>query len=116
MHGIVREIVERCGKDKKWELKIDIKRNWENSVLIYISDRIETNRDSGSIRVWKSMTLKSIAGIETPDFGMIQIDDKVLLDSANKVDLKPQKRNVGYLFQNYALFPTMTVAKNIAAS
>ena len=36
-------------------------------------------------------------------------------DSANKVDLKPQKRNVGYLFQNYALFPTMTVAKNIAA-
>ena len=39
------------------------------------------------------MTLKSIAGIETPDFGMIQIDDKVLLDSANKVDLKPQKRN-----------------------
>ena len=33
----------------------------------------------------------------------------------NKVDLKPQKRNVGYLFQNYALFPTMTVAKNIAA-
>ena len=65
--------------------------------------------------MWKSMTLKSIAGIETPDFGMIQIDDKVLFDSANKVDLKPQKRNVGYLFQNYALFPTMTVAKNIAA-
>ena len=61
------------------------------------------------------MTLKSIAGIETPDFGMIQIDDKVLFDSSNKVDLKPQKRNVGYLFQNYALFPTMTVAKNIVA-
>lgn len=57
------------------------------------------------------MTLKSIAGIETPDFGMIQIDDKVLFDSANKVDLKPQKRNVGYLFQNYALFPTMTLQK-----
>lgn len=63
----------------------------------------------------KSMTLKSIAGIETPDTGRIQIGDKLLFDSASRKNLKPQKRNIGYLFQNYALFPTMTVAKNIAA-
>lgn len=63
----------------------------------------------------KSMTLKSIAGIETPDEGKIEIGDTVLFDSEKKTNLKPQKRNVGYLFQNYALFPTMTVAKNIAA-
>lgn len=63
----------------------------------------------------KSMTLKSIAGIETPDEGRITVEDRVLFDSGEKVNLKPQKRNVGYLFQNYALFPTMTVEKNIAA-
>lgn len=63
----------------------------------------------------KSMTLKSIAGIEKPDEGLIQIGDIVLFDSSRKINLKPQQRNIGYLFQNYALFPTMTVAKNIAA-
>ncbi|MBQ9060499.1 MAG: ATP-binding cassette domain-containing protein [Firmicutes bacterium] len=62
----------------------------------------------------KSMTLKSIAGIERPDSGRIVIGS-VLFDSARRIDLKPQKRNVGYMFQNYALFPTMTVAQNIAA-
>ena len=63
----------------------------------------------------KSMTLKSIAGIERPDAGHISIDDKVLFDSSRKINLKPQKRRVGYMFQNYALFPTMTVTQNIAA-
>lgn len=63
----------------------------------------------------KSMTLKCIAGIETPDAGEISIDEKVMYDSENHENLKPQKRKVGYLFQNYALFPTMTVRQNIAA-
>ncbi len=63
----------------------------------------------------KSMTLKSIAGIENPDSGRIVLNDRVLFDSEKKIDLKPQKRNVGYLFQNYALFPTMTIVQNIAA-
>lgn len=63
----------------------------------------------------KSMTLKSIAGIETPDTGVIQIGDRICFDSAKKLNIRPQKRNVGYLFQNYALFPTMTVAENIGA-
>ena len=61
------------------------------------------------------MTLKSIAGIEPPESGLIKIEGKTVYDSENKVNLKPQKRNIGYLFQNYALFPTMTVEKNIAA-
>ena len=63
----------------------------------------------------KSMTLKSIAGIETPDEGRIEVEGRTLFDRESKVNLKPQKRNVGYLFQNYALFPTMNVEKNIAA-
>ncbi|HIT89585.1 MAG TPA: ATP-binding cassette domain-containing protein [Candidatus Merdenecus merdavium] len=61
----------------------------------------------------KSMTLKCIAGIMTPDSGFIKLNDKVLYDSKNKINLKPQERNVGYLFQNYALFPNMTVLENI---
>ena len=63
----------------------------------------------------KSMTLKCIAGIETPDEGRIIVDGTLLYDSAKKISLKPQKRHIGYLFQNYALFPTMTVEENIAA-
>ena len=62
----------------------------------------------------KSMTLKSIAGIVNPDEGFISLNDKIFYDSKQKINLKPQKRNVGYLFQNYALFPNMTVEENIA--
>lgn len=63
----------------------------------------------------KSMTLKAIAGIVTPDSGRIQANGRVLFDKAEKKDLPPRKRKVGYLFQNYALFPNMTVAENIGA-
>ena len=68
----------------------------------------------GASGAGKSMTLKLIAGILRPDAGRICIDDRVLYDSERRIDLKPQKRRVGYLFQNYALFPSMTVAENIA--
>lgn len=63
----------------------------------------------------KSMFLKCISGIETPDSGSIVVDGRILFDSEKKINLPPQKRNVGYLFQNYALFPSMTVAENIAS-
>lgn len=62
----------------------------------------------------KSLTLKCIAGIETPDRGRIVLDGKVLFDSEKRINLPPQKRRVGYLFQQYALFPNMTVYQNIA--
>ncbi|MDR1985893.1 MAG: ATP-binding cassette domain-containing protein [Treponema sp.] len=64
----------------------------------------------------KSMTLKCIAGIETPDAGHISVNGRVLFDSSRKINLKPQARRVGYLFQNYALFPRMTVLENITAA
>jgi len=63
----------------------------------------------------KSMTLKCIAGIETPDRGKIVLNGRVLFDSGKKINLRVQDRHVGYLFQNYALFPNMTVEENIAA-
>ena len=62
----------------------------------------------------KSMTLESIAGIVTPDEGVIEVEGRTLFDREQKINLKPQQRNVGYLFQNYALFPNMTVRENIA--
>jgi len=64
----------------------------------------------------KSMTLKSIAGIVNPDNGVISLttdNETTYFNSEKKINLKPQKRNVGYLFQNYALFPNMTVEENI---
>lgn len=63
----------------------------------------------------KSMTLKCIAGIVTPDEGRIVLHGRVLYDSAKGINVKPQKRRVGYLFQDYALFPTFTAYDNIAA-
>ena len=65
----------------------------------------------------KSMTLKSIAGIVDPDKGVVSLiadEETTYFDSNKKINLKPQKRNVGYLFQNYALFPNMTVEENVA--
>lgn len=86
-----------------FQLNIDFKSN---------SKRIGILGASGC---GKSMTLKSIAGIVTPDEGSISIEGRKLFDRSEKVNLKPQQRKVGYLFQNYALFPTMNVEKNIAA-
>ena len=63
----------------------------------------------------KSMTLRCIAGVEKPDEGSIVLDGRALYDSSRKIDLPPQERRVGYLFQRYALFPNMTVAENIEA-
>lgn len=63
----------------------------------------------------KSMTLKCIAGIEKPDRGRIILDGVTLFDSEKKIDLAVQKRKVGLLFQNYALFPNMTVEQNVRA-
>lgn len=73
----------------------------------------ETTALLGASGCGKSMTLKCIAGIVTPDQGRIVLGDRVLFDSEKKIDLPPQQRRVGYLFQQYALFPNMTVEQNI---
>ncbi|MCR5732244.1 MAG: ATP-binding cassette domain-containing protein [Sphaerochaetaceae bacterium] len=63
----------------------------------------------------KSMSLKCIAGIQKPDEGVIMLDGEVLFDSSKGINIRPQDRHVGYLFQEYALFPNMSVKKNILA-
>ena len=62
----------------------------------------------------KTTTLRMIAGLETPTEGRITIDDMVMFDSEQGINIPPNKRQVGFLFQNYALWPNMTVYQNIA--
>lgn len=68
----------------------------------------------GSSGSGKSMTLRCLAGLETPTEGKIVLNDRVLFDSEAKINLPSRQRRIGVLFQNYALFPHMTVAENIA--
>ncbi|MBR5708683.1 MAG: sulfate/molybdate ABC transporter ATP-binding protein [Oscillospiraceae bacterium] len=96
-------------------LFVDIEKKLGNFLL---DVSFEADRDVlallGASGCGKSMTLKCIAGIERPDSGRIVLDGRVLFDSDKRIDLPPQKRRVGYLFQQYALFPNMTVEQNVA--
>ena len=85
--------------------RLRVKFEAENRVLALL----------GASGCGKSMTLKCNAGIERPDRGVITLDGTTLFDSGRGVNLPPQRRRVGYLFQQYALFPNMTVEQNIAA-
>ena len=97
-------------------LKVNIKKRLGNFNL---DVAFETERGVfailGASGCGKSMTLKCIAGIETPDEGRIELNGRILYDSAKKINLTPQKRRVGYMFQDYALFPNMTVEQNLMA-
>ena len=82
---------------------LDLELHADNEVLALL----------GASGCGKSMTLKCIAGIVTPDEGYIRVNDRTLYDSVQNINLTPQQRHVGLLFQNYALFPNMTVEQNI---
>ena len=76
-----------------------------------IKERIGLLGASGS---GKSMTLRCIAGLVKPDEGKIIVNGKTFFDSEKGINIKPKDRKVGFLFQNYALFPHLTVNENIA--
>lgn len=61
----------------------------------------------------KTTLMRMIAGLETPNSGIIEVDGEVWFDSAKKINLTPQKRSIGFVFQDYALFPTMSVRENL---
>ncbi|WP_459211703.1 ATP-binding cassette domain-containing protein [Aquimarina rhabdastrellae] len=63
--------------------------------------------------VGKTSILKMISGILKPDNGRISVEDKIWLDTQQKINLKPQQRKIGYVFQEYALFPNMSVRENL---
>lgn len=82
---------------------LDVEFTMENELLVI----------EGSSGAGKTTILNCLAGIITPDDGKITIDDKVLFSHTDKVNVPAEKRNIGYLFQNYALFPNMTVRENV---
>ena len=62
----------------------------------------------------KSITMQCIAGLLRPDEGRITVNERVLFDSRSRIDLPPQERQVGFVFQDYALFPHLSVEENVA--
>lgn len=87
--------------------------------LFHLNVNFETENETlallGASGCGKSMTLKCIAGIEKPDKGKIVVDGVTLFDAEKNINLSPQERHIGLMFQNYALFPNMTVLQNICA-
>ena len=95
-------------------LRVEIEKRLGNFALqAEFETREQTLALLGASGCGKSVTLKCIAGIMTPDKGRIELDGQVLFDAEKGINLPPQKRRVGYLFQQYALFPNMTVVQNI---
>jgi molybdate transport system ATP-binding protein len=67
----------------------------------------------GESGIGKTTLMRMIAGLETPDSGVIEADGEIWFDSQRKINLPPQKRKVGFVFQNYALFENMSVIENL---
>lgn len=98
-------------------IQVDFTKKMDNFILkVDFTIGNETLALLGASGSGKSMTLKCIAGIETPDHGRILLDGEVLFDSEKGINLPSQERKIGYLFQNYALFPNMTVEGNIQSA
>ena len=97
-------------------ISVDIEKNLGAFRLdVHFSAGSEVIALLGASGCGKSMTLKCIAGIEKPDRGRIVVNGVTLFDSEKGINLTPQQRHTGLLFQNYALFPNMTVLQNIRA-
>ncbi len=95
-------------------LKLDIRKRLQGFELdVKFDSSASITGILGASGSGKSMTLKCIAGIEDPDSGEIVINDRTVYDSNNRINIKTRNRGIGYLFQNYALFPNMTVSQNI---
>ena len=100
-------------------LKIDIEREMltsEGKTMLKV-DTVVSEKEllclfghSGS---GKTTLMRMLAGLTKPDKGHIEFNGQVWFDSGKKINLPPQQRNVGYMFQDYALFPNMTVRRNI---
>jgi len=95
-------------------LVCDIKKKLDGfSLNVNITAKPGVTALMGASGSGKSMTLRCIAGISKPDSGYISLNGVTLFDSKNKINLSPQARNTGFLFQDFALFPNMTVRQNI---
>jgi molybdate transport system ATP-binding protein len=100
-------------------IEIDIKKSFKNKkelINFHFKTVLEDNSlnaiygQSGS---GKTTFLRLLSGLEIPDTGYIKVDGKIWFDSNKKISLPPQKRDVGFVFQDYALFPNMTIIENL---
>ena len=97
-------------------LQVDIRKRLDTFDLdVQIEAGSETLGFLGPSGCGKSLTLRCIAGVDTPDEGRIIVGDRVFFDSEKDINLSAQERKTALLFQNYVLFPNFTVAENIAA-
>ena len=95
----------------------NVTKKWGSFVAVDNLNMVIENREFitllGPSGCGKTTTLRMIAGLETPTSGKITIGDQVVFDSEAGINVSPAKRDIGFLFQNYALWPHMTVYKNI---
>jgi molybdate transport system ATP-binding protein len=102
-------------------IEVDVRKRVRTDGRVFDLE-VAFDADSGRIAIYgpsgagKSLTLQMIAGLIRPDAGRIVVDGETWFDAARGVDRKPRERRVGYLFQDYALFPHFTVRGNIAAA
>lgn len=98
-------------------IELNIKKRYKD-FLLDVSFKSDSKRIGilGASGCGKTQTLKSAAGLVRPDDGSIALDGRVLFDKRTRTDIPPGRRDIGYLFQNYALFPNMTVEENIGAA
>lgn len=90
--------------DRSFNLDVNFNINKEDGISVLF----------GASGAGKSLTFKAMAGLYNPDEGFVEVDDVVLFDSKNKISVPARKRRLGYMFQDYALFPHLTVAQNVA--
>ncbi len=93
--------VKKRLRDFNLEVKIDVAKG---EILMLVGDN----------GCGKTTLLNLVAGLQNPDEGRVSLDGRSLFDSSTKVNITPEARNIGYVFQSYALFPHMSVYDNVA--
>jgi molybdate transport system ATP-binding protein len=101
------------------KILVDIKKRlWSGRQIFRLEVAFATEEDVvvlfGPSGAGKSLTLQAIAGLTTPDAGRIAVGERVLFDSTKNIRVPARQRDVGYVFQDYALFPHLTVAQNVS--
>ncbi len=101
------------------KLEVDVRKRLITQDRIFELDvRFQSERNLivifGPSGAGKSVTVQAIAGLLTPDQGRIALNGRTLFDSGGRIDLPARRRNVGYVFQDYALFPHLNVVDNVA--
>ena len=97
-------------------IKLNFVKKVNNNLTLKVKKEIDDNEFIaifGESGAGKTTILRIISGLEKPDFGKIIVDDETWFDSSKNINLKPQKRKIGFVFQEHALFPNMSVYENL---